>query len=278
MKNIGIKFAAVALTCIVGVTPAVAGKGGSAAAIRDAIASHSQDAVLAEVEREESLICGDCVTLITGLTADNRYAVREVAAWWIARRPGLAKQLATGFKTDLVGGDSISVRNAADFLGSSRTFDALPQLRTAIHRSDLTAEAKIAIVRSVKVLANLGGNEVLTTAMTDADAGVRAEAVRAWREIRGQKDGQPVVGMLGDADATVRAEAATVLGGMRIAAGVAALEQLVVTDPSPLVRKNAAWALGKLGQSSSRAALTTAATDKSRFVQMTARAALASIR
>ena len=76
----------------------------------------------------------------------------------------------------------------------------------------------------------------------------------------------------------VRAEAATVVGGMKAAAGVAALEQLVVKDPDPFVRRNAAWALGQLGASSSKAALTTASTDKSGVVRGVARAALASIK
>ena len=63
MKNIGTKLATVAF--LVGMTsPAFAGKGGSAAAIRDAINSRSQDAIIAEVERAESLMCGDCVTLV----------------------------------------------------------------------------------------------------------------------------------------------------------------------------------------------------------------------
>src|ERR1044072_4395671 len=100
MKNIVTKLAAVAF--LVGMTsPALAGKGGSAAAIRDAINSHSQDAIIAEGERAESLMCGDCVPLVAGLTDDNRLAVREVAAWWIAKRPTLKAQFATSFKADL---------------------------------------------------------------------------------------------------------------------------------------------------------------------------------
>jgi hypothetical protein len=275
MKNL-LKLAAVATLCIA--TPAFAGKGGSATKIRDAISSHSQDAIIAEVERAESLICGDCVTLVTGLTDDSRYEVRAVAAWWIAKRPGLKAQLAVGFKTDLVSGDSHHVRNAADFLGRSSTFDSLPQLRTAIHRTGLDSDAKIAIVRAVEHLANLGGNEVLTTAMTDGDAKVRAAAAATWREIRGQKGATPVVALLADSDAAVRAEAATAMGAMRETSAIATLETMVVRDASALVRKNAAWALGKLGAQSSRAALTTASADQSGLVRMTAKASLASIK
>ena len=70
-------------------TPAFAGKGGSAALITQAIHSGSTDAIIAEVERTEALMCEDCVTHGDRLTEDNRYAVREVAAWWFAKRPAL---------------------------------------------------------------------------------------------------------------------------------------------------------------------------------------------
>jgi HEAT repeat protein len=44
------------------------------------------------------------------------------------------------------------------------------------------------------------------------------------------------------------------------------------------VRRNAAWALGKLGQSASRDVLYAAQTDASGLVRMTAKAALAALR
>jgi HEAT repeat protein len=278
MKNIGIKFAAVAFVIGAAVSPAFAGKGGSADLIRDAIRTTSADAIIAEVERAESLICSECVTLVTALTDHNDLRVREVAAWWIAKRPGLKNQLVPGFKADLVNGDSLHVRNAADFLGRSSTFTALPELRTAIKRTGLTVDAKLAIVRATLHLANLGGNEVLTTAMADTNPSVRIAAAKAWRDIRGQQDATPVMGLLTDGDAGVRAEAASVLGGMRFAAAKTVLEQLVVNDASQLVRKNAAWALGKIGSQTSRASLTIASNDKSQYVRMTARAALSSLK
>jgi hypothetical protein len=278
MKNFKLKLAAVAFLIGTAVTPAFAGKGGSAAQIRDAIRSTSTDAIIAEVEQAESLICGECSTMIVGLTDHDDYRVRDVAAWWIARRPSLAGQLATTFKQDLVSGTALQVRNAADFLGSSSTFTSLPQLRQAIKRSDLTVDAKLSIIRAVDRLGNLGGNEVLTHAMTDADATVRWSAAKAWRDIRGQKDVAPVATLLRDPDARVRAEAATVVGGFRFQGATSVLENLVTTDPNPMVRKNSAWALGRIGASSSRAALTTASTDASSFVRLSAKAALASIR
>ncbi|MBA3499563.1 MAG: HEAT repeat domain-containing protein [Myxococcota bacterium] len=276
MKNIGTKIAAVAFLLLA--TPAFAGKGGSAQKIQSAISSHSVDAIIAEVERAEGLACGECIQLITNLTEDSRYEVREVAAWWFAKRPAMAKMLAQGFVQDLGNGGSIAVRNAADFLGATITFTSLPSLRTAITRGDINVEAKTALVRAVKTLAHIDGNFVLLTAMGDADAGVRAAAANAWREIRGQTSASPVVALLADSDATVRAEAATVVGAMLDATARPSLERLVATDASPIVRRNAAWALGKLGQSASRDVLTAATSDSSGLVRMVAKAALATLR
>jgi hypothetical protein len=275
MKNIGIKLVAVAFLLAAG--PASAGRGGSAANINAAVATGSVDAIVAEVERAEHLMCDACIDTLTRLTAHARYEVREVAAWWFAKRPTYHKLMADQFISELGSGTSLEVRNAADFLGASSTFRSLPALRSAIRR-DVNVEAKLAIVRATELLANLGGNEVLQVAMTDGNAQVRAAGARAWREIRGQVNAAPVVPLLADPDAVVRAEAATVIGGLKDATATGALERLVVSDASPLVRKNAAWALGKIGAASSRTALTQAANDKSGFVRMTARASLAKLR
>src|SRR5690349_4793373 len=106
------KLTAVALT-LCAATAANAGKGGSNALIADAVASGSQDAIIAEVERAEGLMCDACIQTVTNLTEDNRYAVREVAAWWFGKRPGLARMMAEQFESDLTNNaDSIHVRNA----------------------------------------------------------------------------------------------------------------------------------------------------------------------
>jgi HEAT repeat protein len=277
MNHIAIKLAAVAAFALAP-SAAFAGKGGSAAAIAAAIRSSSVDAIIAEIERAEGLNCEDCVQLVTNLTEDSRFAVREVAAWWFAKRPAYRDLLAAQFASDLPSGDTLKVRNAADFLGATRSLTALPQLRAAIRRSELAVEARLALVRAVAAMAHTGGNEVLTTAMVDGDAGVRAAAAIAWRDVIGQNTAQPVVALLGDRDANVRAQAAGVVGGMTEQSARAALEALVVGDPDPFVRRNAAWALGQLGNAASRAALQRASGDASSVVRGVAKAALAGLR
>jgi hypothetical protein len=278
MNTIGKKLAAVALTMFATTVPAFAGKGGSADAIKQAVQSNSVDAIIAEVERTEHLICEQCMQIMINLTEDNRLPVRDVAAWWFAKRPGAKNIMVSQMRDDLQIGDSIHVRNAADFVGRVRQFDTLPELRVAITRQGLSAEAKVAIVRAVGYMAHIDGNGVLQTAMGDSEPTVRAAAVLAWRDMLGQTNAAPVVGMLSDADAKVRANAATVLGAYGEPAARQTLEGLVVNDKDPFVRRNAAWALGKIGSAASAPALVTATNDSSGLVRGYASAALTTLK
>lgn len=277
MNTIGKKLAAVAFV-LLAATPALAGRGGSAGKIQAAVHSGSVDAIIAEVERAEGLVCPDCMDTMMTLLEDDRAAVREVAAWWFAKRPGAKNQLAQTFKAELTKAGSVDVRNAADFLGRVRQFDALPQFRVAIARADLSSEAKVSIVRAIGYMAHIDGNGVLLTAMKDGDAAVRTAAVTAWREILGQVDVKPLVPHLSDSDAQVRAAAATVIGVYGEASARTALEQLVTTDTDAFVRRNSAWALGRIGSADSAQALRTAAKDSSGIVRGFASAALASLK
>lgn len=277
MKNMN-KLAAVALAlCAAGT--ANAGKGGSAAQIKQAVASGSQDAIIAEVERTEGLMCKECIDTVTALTEDNRYAVREVAAWWFAKRPQLAQLMSEQMIDDLKL-DSLHVRNAADFLGAVKNFKSLPALReTMAHAGNLNADARLALVRAAGFLAHVGGNPILEAGMADADAGVRVAAVDAWRDVIHQTGSIAAVeARLGDGDANVRAHAATVVGAKHDMNARATLEGLVVNDPDAYVRRNAAQALGVLGSADSRAALELASGDKSGLVKNVAKAALASLK
>jgi HEAT repeat protein len=276
MKNIAIQLAAVGLLAL---TPsaALAGRGGSSEAIQAAIASGSSDAIAAELERTESLICDACIPLVTALTEDSRASVREVAAWWFGRRPALRDMLVDGFIADLPHGDTTKVRNAADFLGRTRTLSAIAPLRAAIHRGDVGVEGRLAVVRAIGAMGHPSSNDVVAAALADPDASVRAAAVTAWRGMFGQRTALPVVPLLGDLDASVRAQAAAVVGAMGEQAGRAALEAMVVGDLDPAVRRNAAWALGQLGNAASRAVLIQAASDRSGLVSGVARASLAKL-
>jgi len=271
------KLVAVA-TLLGAATVAQAGKGGSATAIQSAMSSNGQDAIIAEVERTETLVCGQCVPLVTQLLGDDRYAVREVAAWWFAKRPGLQHQMALQMEASLQTGDSVAVRNAADFLGTTKEYKALPLLRATIQKGGLSVDARLALVRAAGYMAHTGGNPILVAGMADADAGVRAAAVYAYRDVLGQSDVTPVEPLLSDADPHVRAAAITVIGAYVDGNARGTLEQIVMTDANVQVRRDAAWALGKIGSSASRTALTAATHDASPIVVSVATASLASLR
>jgi HEAT repeat protein len=264
--------AAVALVAFAG--NATAGRGGSAAKIQNAVNSTSQDAIIAELERAERLVCDACIAPVLGLLDDSRYEVREAAAWWFARRPVMKAALTTQSLADLQGSDSEMARNAADILGTFRHPDNIEALSAASGRTDLSAEARQHAVRALGTIGHPDGSAAISAAMSDADATVRYEALQSWIKIRGQTDATAAVALIDDSDSGVRAKAAAVVGELREAAGRAELENVLSSDADPVVRRNAAWALGRIGDQASRPVLEAAVEDSSALVRMTAKAAI----
>jgi HEAT repeat protein len=272
--------AACSVAVLAASAPVLAGVGGTDGAIRSAIRSGNPDAIVAQLEIAENIPCNsDCMYMVKDLLSHDTYEVREAAAWWFARRPAQRNALTAEMISVLQGsGDSVAVRNAADVLGSFRHPVAIDALASTAVRSDLSAEARLHAVRALGHIGADSANDALAQAMSDSAAQVRHEAVIAWRDIRLQRDAAPVAALVGDADLTVRRVATAVVGQFREASARAGLESLVVSDPDPAVRRNAAWALGRIGASDSRVALTEAASDSSSLVRMTARAALRELR
>src|SRR5262249_11492284 len=109
-----------------------AGRGGSYSLIMTAIQSGNADAIINEFERAEKLVCGQCVEPpLTRLDSDD-YRLREVAAWWIARRPFIMAAVTAQSIARLNGSDGVAARNAADVLGTFRSPYALTALGTAM--------------------------------------------------------------------------------------------------------------------------------------------------
>lgn len=260
------------------VSVAEAGRGGSDERIRGAIASGSVGAIIAELERAEFLVCGPCIKTVMQLLDDERYEVREVAAWWFARRPAQKKELLERAIGHLYGTDSIKARNAADILSGFRHPDGIDALEQAVSRSDLSAEARKHAVRALGHIGHQRGTVAIAAAMADVDAGVRLEAATAWNEIRQPQGAAPVIVLLGDSNVLVRRKAAAVVGRLREAGARTALEAQSANDEDARARRNAVWALGRIGDPASRPALEVATTDPSRLVRATARAALRMLR
>ncbi|MEM9493413.1 MAG: HEAT repeat domain-containing protein [Myxococcota bacterium] len=259
-------------------SPAEAGVGGSNARIQNAINTGSAEAIIAEVERAERLVCGTCITTVMTLLDDERYEVREVAAWWFARRPAQKTELAERSLAQLAVGDSIATRNAADILGAFRLPSAVPALALAAQRGDISAEARVHAVRAIGLIASKRGNDALATAMTDSESSVRLAAVTAWHNVRFQRGAAPVGVLVADSDTQVRRKAAAVLGNLREASARVAIEQQLAGETDPMTRRNLAWALGRIGDRASEDILRAATEDPSPLVRMTARAALRQLR
>ena len=255
---------------------AVAGRGASPQSVQRAIASGSSDAIKSELERAEHLVCVSCVDMVKPLIDNQDQRVRQVAAWWLARR-GVARQVRVEMLTRLSQPDSLAARNAADVLGEFHYVSSIPALSAALANPIYTGEARAAMARALGNISRPESVPALTTALSADNAVVRVAALRALQSIAGLRDGRAVAPLLSDSDVSVRAEAATTLGKFRDGSGTSALVTALQNDQSVTVRKRAAWALGAMGASSAEAGpalQTAAANDASPLVRSLAGAAL----
>jgi hypothetical protein len=252
-----------------------AGTGGSASTIQQAIASNSVDAIKAELERTEFLVCAACVDLITPLVDHPDYRVREVAGWWLARR-GVAKQLQVTMLNRLSQPDSTAALNAADVLGAFHYVSSIPALGAALSNPLFTGAARAEMAKALGTIGRPAATQYLTTALADSDPQVRSASLLALRTIPGFRDGSVAAPLISDGDAGVRSDAVVTVGMFKYAGGASALVA-ALSDPSQTVRKKAAWALGEVGASSSTAGpalQNAAANDPSPLVRSLAKAAL----
>jgi HEAT repeat protein len=239
---------------------AQAGHGGSPELIKSAIASNAVDAIEAELERSEYLVCGACSDLVIPLVDHLDYRVRKVAAWWIARR-GVSKQVYVSMLGRLSQPDSFLARNAADVIGELGYSGSVPALSAAMSNPIFSAEARAAMARALGSIGRPDAVPALVAALGAADPAVKAAALSSLRQIQGFRQADAAVALLTDADQQVRAEAALTLGtvlragktGVQ-AAGVEQLLAALATDPSADVRKKAAWSLGEMGAPAAQAA------------------------
>src|SRR6185436_105805 len=235
-------------------SPALAGRGSSPGAIQSAISSGSVDAIQAELERAEHLVCPQCVRLVRPLLDHPDQRVRQVAAWWMGRR-GLQNDLYDTMSARLAGSDPVAARNAADVLGSLRMRLAIQPLGALAGDDGRDPIPRVAAARALGRIGDIAALPLLGKALAANDAKVRAAAVASLRELRSFQDPTLAVPLLSDADEDVRVQAIYTIGATRSKALVSAggeeavrgLAALVIGDPSARVRKKAAWALGEIG-------------------------------
>jgi hypothetical protein len=279
-NRLGITFLASALALGAALSgTAQAGRGGSREAIQSAVNANSIDAIQAELERSEHLVCAGCVDLVSPLIDHTSYRVRQAAAWWLARR-GTSRQVYVQMLTRLSQPDSLKARNAADVLGEFKSSAAIPALGAALSNPLYTGEARAAMARALGAIGSNDAATPLVSALSDADPLVKAAAVEALREVTGFRDGMVAAPLVTDADAQVRASAVTTLGMLRTQGGASALLRALASDPSENVRKKAAWSLGQIGAPSSVVGpglQAASVNDQSPFVRSLAQASLGNL-
>jgi HEAT repeat protein len=255
---------------------AVAGHGSSPQAVQLAIASGSPDAIKSELERAERLVCVSCVNMVMPLVDNQDEGIRQVAAWWLARR-GVARDLRVQMLNRLAQPDSIAARNAADVLGEFHYVSSIPALSAALTNPTFSSEARAHIAQALGKISRPAVVAPLTGVLAGNDPVVKVAAMKALQGIAGLRDGSAVSPLLGDSELGVRAEAATTLGMFHDANGASALVNALQNDASPIVRKRAAWALGEIHANAAVAGpalQSAAANDASPFVRSLAGAAL----
>jgi HEAT repeat protein len=258
---------------------AVAGRGSSPQAVQRAIASGSPDAIKSELERAEHLVCVSCVDMVKPLIDNQNQGIRQVAAWWLARR-GVVRSVRVEMLNRLAQPDSIAARNAADVLGELRTPSSIPALSAALANPLFTSEARAHMAQALGRISRPAVVAPLTSVLAgqgNSDGVVKVAAMQALQSIPALRDGNAVAPLLVDGDVAVRAEAATTLGMFHDASGTAALVTALQNDDSPVVRKNAAWALGEIRANTTVAGpalQNAAANDASPFVRSLAASAL----
>ncbi len=264
-----------------------AGKGSSSAAIKAAVQSGSEAAIVGELERAEYLPSAGAVEVVMKLVDHPSAKVRDAAGWWLTRR-GVRTEVLASMTARLTGSDPIAARNAGDVLAAMREHTTVPALGAYLGHP-LDEESGAAVARALGAIGHPTAVPALEAALSSPLAGVRAQAAVSLRSVRalsGQKTAAsvgPLVALLHDSDPLVRKQAARTIGFIAQSKGdttgaLAALVPVVTDDTVPAVRKAAAWALGELRDGGGRAALTRAQSDADPLVRSIASAALVNLR
>lgn len=271
-------------------SPAFAGFGSSAVAIKAAVQSGSVDAIVAELEKAEELPSSGAIDVVLPLVDHDSWRVRDAAGWWLTRR-GVRTQVIANMTARLQGADPIAARNAGDVLAAMRDFSTVPALATFLAKP-LDEDSGVAAARALGAIGHPTALTALNGALGSSLAGVRAQAAASLRDLRAPKGATvaasytPLLPLVGDGDANVRRQAIMTIGFIggagktpATSAVITALSSAATGDPAAIVRKAAAWALGELKDGSARAALMQAqANDSDALVRSIASAALANLR
>src|SRR5215475_7566333 len=123
---------AVLLVTSFGAGTAYAGRGATYGSVMDAIATNNADVISSELERAEFITSAALAGPVLGLLDNDDYRIREVAAWWLARRPVLAAAATMQSVARIQGPDAKAAEKAADVLGTFRRPNMIPILAAGL--------------------------------------------------------------------------------------------------------------------------------------------------
>jgi len=231
----------------------------------DIIRSGSAGRLMTMLEYGEMVECHECVPLLEHkLLSSDDAEVREFSAWWLRRRPFAVGAIMNRMRLALEGdADPTRRARAAEALGELMDSHGLVPLRRAAEGdtdgpADVSPMVRASAVRALGRLNHPAGNAVIAHAIQDADPSVRRAALSVVLSVNFYRDYDALVSALADDDGAVRRRAAQLVGEFRVDAAVPALEALLTADESRDVRQAAAWALGRVGGTDARRALTAA--------------------
>lgn len=223
--------------------------------LMQAIEGGSPERLSRLLEYGERVECHACVPLLQRQMLENDDArVREMAAWWLRRRPfGFAAVFRETREVLESDADPVRRARAAEAIGEFMDPNGVAYLAAALDDDD--ARVRAAAVRGLGRINSPAGIPSLVRAFADGDASVREAAVAQVLYVNFFREHDALMGLLADEAVPVRRRAALALGTFRVAEAVPALAAMLSGDADPMVRQAAAWSLGRIGSGEARAAL-----------------------
>jgi HEAT repeat protein len=209
------------------------------------------------LEYGERVECTACVPLLERrLIEDEDPTVRELAAWWLRRRPlgfgAVMFEIRTVLATDT---DPVHRARAAEAIGEFMDPHGVAHLGTAI-MTDAEPTVRAAAVRGIARINSPEGLTFLSAALGDRDASVQEAALSVVLRVNFFSDTSALMPLLAHTDGHLRRRAASVVGSLRVVDAVPVLAAMLRGDTDRSARQAAAWALGRIGTGEARTALT----------------------
>lgn len=221
----------------------------------------SPSAIAEQLEYGERVECTACVALLERRILDDEDAtVRELAAWWLRRRPLGFGAIMHDMTAVLQSTSETAVHRerAAAAIGEFMDPHGVDLLGTAI-MTDSAANVRAAAVRGIARINASTGLRFISMALGDSDPSVQLAAVSVILRVNFFSDTAAVLPLLASDSAALRRHAANVVGALQATDAVPVLAAMVAGDTDRGARQSAAWALGQIGGADALTALTAAA-------------------